>query len=368
VPDALPHQPIKLNMLVPYSAARSTESLNAATVVLLRPDLAVERVEAPSEANIRQVANIPAYIRELNGDLGATADVFLMEGDTVLDTAFAVSVPAHASMAVVFSTVFQTAGTHALKVVVTNVSPGDYDLSNNEGAASVDIVVPPLESVYYYLNYSWSQFDYHSQSSNPYSISVYDNAGKEESLDQTLSIPVGLEFPINSIRIQVRSDGSTNPVVDLALANIAATYSYDYGCARYDYGFVDAGNGFYVEISSYSGACAGTGYTNARVSHYAADYVTFSAYHDLIYGTDSEATYVTKSGSFIESSQQIDTTFIVSDEAGSFGGNSSTLLYAYPYDNSWDYSYDYGNGYFEHYEGHDRRTQVYGGSSGVTTP
>jgi hypothetical protein len=179
---------------------------------------------------------------------------------------------------------------------------------------------------------------------------------------------VGLEFPINSIQVQVRADGSVSPIIDLALANITSTYSYDYGCARYDYGFVDAGNGFYVEISSYSGACAGTGSTSARVSHYATDYVTFSSYHDLIYGTDSETTYVNKSGSFIDGSQQITTTFIVSDEAGSFGGNSSTVLSGYPYDYSWDYSYDYGNGYIEHYEGHDQATQVYGYSSGVTTP
>jgi hypothetical protein len=358
-------QRVRAQMVVPSS--QSSYVLHGEAVVLLRPDLAVERIDLPSQANIRQVVNIPAYLRELNGDLGATADVFLMEGDTVLDVANNVTVPPLVSVAVVFAAIIREAGPHSLRVVINNVNPGDYDLSNNAGAASLEVVVPALQTADYSMYYNWTEHDYFHEYSNPHYINSYSEVGKYESFNQALFFPVGLRFPIGSVSFKASSDSV--PKVDVEIVDIEATYTYDDGCFRYDYAFRELGDNLYLDLYSYSGPCNGDGVTYAYLNRYAADVVVFSAYHDLLTGEQSEYTSENRYGAFLDATSRIDTRMIVTGDAGAFGGNASLMdLFAYPFDIEWDYLYDYGDGWFDRYRGHDRGTQVYGFSYGQTTP
>ena len=146
------------------------------------------------------------------------------------------------------------------------------------------------------------------------------------------------------------------------------TYSYEYGCVSYRTGFQDLGDGYYVQADSYSGPCYGTGFSYVYLSKYAADYVVFSSYHDLVYGTVSEYRFENHVGTYVNVANRLDTRFIVGTDVGVFGGSLSlTELFTYPYDYVWDYEVDYG-GYLVQFEGHQHYNQIYGSVFGQTTP
>ncbi len=78
-------QNAKAKMTVKDSSGRIQVVYQEARV-LFRPDLALADVAAPAQANVRQIVNISASVRELKGDLGASANVYLLDGETVIDT------------------------------------------------------------------------------------------------------------------------------------------------------------------------------------------------------------------------------------------------------------------------------------------
>src|SRR5262249_52328103 len=152
--------------------------------------------------------------------------------------------------------------------------------------------------------------------------------------------PISLDFPIGSVQFAARVDGT--PAVNLDTLDIELNYSYDDSCVHYQNGYRDLGDGYNLYIDSYGGPCYGSGITYVTINKYAADYVIYSYYHDEIYGTTYESTYENHFGTFLNVQSQIETRFVISSSAGAFGGDGSTSsLYTYPYDYSWDYVIDY---------------------------
>jgi hypothetical protein len=113
--------------------------LRAQTLVLLRPDLVVASLTAPAQTLASRPADVTAQIRELNGEVGATATVALAWGPSVLATR-TISVLPGGVVAVTFPAITPASPAHVeLTARVVDVVPGETDVGNNERTAIVDV-------------------------------------------------------------------------------------------------------------------------------------------------------------------------------------------------------------------------------------
>jgi gamma-glutamyltranspeptidase / glutathione hydrolase len=113
-------------------------SAEATTEVLLRPDLTVTNVSAPTDVVRRQQLAVTATVTELAGDSGASATAMLLDGTQVLASQPVTSV-AGGSTAISFATALGQAGRHDLQVVVSDAVPAEANVSNDQAARPVDV-------------------------------------------------------------------------------------------------------------------------------------------------------------------------------------------------------------------------------------
>ena len=139
--DMVYRQPVKAKVAVQNVEKSNTELLRNITEVLWRPDLAVSTVLAPEENTVDEPFDVVATINELNKDLGATADVVLYNDGVELMRMPAASVVTEGPTVVKFEGVsLAETGVHTLTVAIENVTPGDFDASNNSLDINVTIV------------------------------------------------------------------------------------------------------------------------------------------------------------------------------------------------------------------------------------
>src|SRR5262249_14354636 len=99
---------------VKVAGSHRTQVLSATTVALDRPDLKIARVNAPAAVQIGQIANIDVVIQEIRGYRGATFNVRILEGGTVLDTVVGARIDPMGTTTAAFAVRFATPGIHAL--------------------------------------------------------------------------------------------------------------------------------------------------------------------------------------------------------------------------------------------------------------
>jgi len=361
-------QNVKAQVSVKDSASTATEILVQQGRVLFRPDLAVDNVNVPAQVNTHQIVNIFASVKELKGDLGAKANVYLKEGNNVLDVINNLSMAPLGSVGIVFSTIFQTKGTHQLKIVVGDVSPGDYDLSNNEQTFNIEVVQPPLVPVFYCASYNHYEQDYQYVIENPYWISTYHDQYTNEYTSQSLYIPASFNSPLANVTLKIYGDGVLQD--DLGAPNIPLFVYYSDSCYTYQSGSQYLGDETYFYIQTYQD-CYGNQNSYASFSKYAYNEVIFSSYYDKYWQTTSTSSYSNGYGTFLNAVNAVQTRFVVTGDAGAFGGNGTVgSLYTYPFDYLFDYyEYDYTDGlYDEHVTGSNRGKSVYGNNCDITTP
>ncbi|HVG44400.1 MAG TPA: hypothetical protein VM890_06695 [Longimicrobium sp.] len=117
---------------------RRTDVVTATAAVYLRPDLRV-RLEAPQQVRAGFPVNLVATVSEGNGDMGARADCVLYVDGVEVDRASGIWVDAGGAVTCAFTYVFPSAGTRRVRVEAANVSPGDFDLTNNAAEATVQV-------------------------------------------------------------------------------------------------------------------------------------------------------------------------------------------------------------------------------------
>jgi len=317
---------------------------------------------------VYQIVNITASLKELQGDLGATASVFLLDGDTQIDAIYGISVPKLGDFGVAFAARFTSPGIHHLKIAVRDVNPGDFDSSNNEAAFDMNIVVPPLVAVYYNIYYNYYDQDYQVLEESPYWLNSYSQQYTNEYLYQTLYIPATLQFPLNRVTLSVATDGVNRKNVDIS--NIAADSSYFDGCTTSYYASRDVGDDVFLYVQSYQD-CYGGQQSYASFSRYEYTQIYYSTNFDKVWGTGSgySGSYMSGSGIVWNVQSSIATRFVV--EAGAaFGGNGLINVYPYTYNYPFDYYYyDYQDGlYDDHVTGHSAGTSTYGNLYDLTTP
>jgi len=121
---------------------RRTGVVTIAARANLRPDLAATSVEGPAEAFVGTSAVFTGYISEINTDLAATTDcVFYVNGD-VSAGAEGVWVGEGDEVTCIMEYLFDEIGTYTIDFAAENVTPGDYDLSNNSTSTTIEIVNP----------------------------------------------------------------------------------------------------------------------------------------------------------------------------------------------------------------------------------
>jgi hypothetical protein len=117
-----------------------TDVVEATVPVLLRPDLRVFMFGQPTLVRDGSPLALTAYVFEANGQVGARADCALYVDGVAEDRAAGIWVDAGGFVTCAFNHTFSGAGRHQVEVRVENVSPRDYDATNNHGTVAVEVV------------------------------------------------------------------------------------------------------------------------------------------------------------------------------------------------------------------------------------
>jgi hypothetical protein len=291
-----------------------TDVVTVVETVKLRPDLKAASLVAPARSAVNTIVNISAVVRELNGDVGARADLVLYVDGVEADRADGVWVDANGTVSAAFAHTFASEGVKQLAVKVERVTPGDYDAANNAAAASVEIVSPAVKLSHsfsvsdgtttsrYVSDYAYNIHDGTTSSSDTSSY-TYNNRSRSQNVHfYGWSYRASLKFPVDA-SISELSDGAS--VVSANFPGIAADYSYesDYGTYRYSSSYAyrqDYATGYYFYINSYSVRDADPtyNYDNTQVvySRHAGDVTYHSAstyryYYSYQGGTPYESSY-----------------------------------------------------------------------------
>jgi hypothetical protein len=128
---------VEADVLVQSGEPERTFVVRGFTKTLLRPDLVVTGLTAPKQSLVGAPVTVTAVIEELNGDVGATANVGL---SAVPGSAEPVEVPRGGEVTVTFENVaFGTAVPVDLKVEVKGAAPLETDDTNNARSARIDV-------------------------------------------------------------------------------------------------------------------------------------------------------------------------------------------------------------------------------------
>jgi len=135
VPDLARHRQLQF---LAHVKAGDQNNVEAATQVLLRPDLAVVNVSAPTDLVRRQQFSVTATVAEIAGDSGASATATLIDGGTQLASK-PVTVAAGGTTTISFDAVIGDAGGHQLRIVVSGSVPSEANVSNDEAVTRIDV-------------------------------------------------------------------------------------------------------------------------------------------------------------------------------------------------------------------------------------
>lgn len=213
------------NVLVPNASGKNgrTGVVTISERINLRPDLAVTAIQGPPTAVRNSGVSFTGFVSELNGDLSATANcVFYVDGQEAARSN-GIWVGEGDEVTCLMHHVFDAIGTHTVTLAVEDVSPGDWDLSNNTFSTTIEIVaiyqfrgsLSVSEDHYErYQNYSMSYTDsgsgwyttrtYHYNTNN---LRVSVRAQLYGWSSQVLSVPV-------RVTMQQRSNGVVHDALD----------------------------------------------------------------------------------------------------------------------------------------------------------
>ncbi len=262
---------------------------------------------------------------------------------------------------VVLAASFSQVGTHSLRLVIGDVTPGDYDNSNNEHSFDVEVVQPALQAASYCMDYYRNEYEYEAVADNPYWISTYRQRSAYEYLNETLVIPVEMQSPVGRIAMQMWVDEVERD--NFEALNTPLFVYYEDGCYRYSSGSTFVGNNAYVYIQT-SRDCSGFEQSYVQFQKYADTYVYFSSYYDKVWGTGSQDSFSGGVGTFLNATSSVETRFLVESGEGAFGGEGGiNSLFVSPFHNEWDF-FDLDT----HYTGFERGVYVFGSHCDITTP
>ncbi|MES1165503.1 MAG: hypothetical protein ABUR63_07095 [Verrucomicrobiota bacterium] len=197
---------------------RGNDHVSVDDAVQYRPDLAVAHIDVPASATMGLPMSLAATVREMMGDLGATADCILSADGAVVDQVSGIWVDAGGVVTCHFTATFTTPGQHQLHVDVANVRPGDYDMSNNGADATVTMAPQFMFSASAYdATYSGSNVTQVLDAGGNVLYQENDTfGGSLQSATINGSWGTPLTFPLASVSAMATSGGTTWSVINLA--------------------------------------------------------------------------------------------------------------------------------------------------------
>jgi hypothetical protein len=135
-------QPFQVQANIRAIDGRRTDVVVVTASVRKRPDLTVSDLSVPPTASTGVPTQVVATISELNGHVGARADCVLYVDDVEADRANGIWVDGGDRVSCAFAHTFSSAGDKRLRVAVSNVQPGDWDLANNSATATTQVLNP----------------------------------------------------------------------------------------------------------------------------------------------------------------------------------------------------------------------------------
>ena len=286
-----------------------TDVVTVVETVKLRPDLSASSLVAPGKAIVNTNVMFSVVVRELNGDVGAKANVVLYVDGKEVDRANNIWVDANGTVSAAFTHTFTSEGVKQLEVKVERVAPGDYDPADNSVSGSIEIV-PPTVKLSYYASVADQNWDSHYTSDYEYSyndgalktieaaIDTYGNKGHTQDVSfYGWSNVTALSFPLDA-SITELNDGVAVHSANFAGVNADSSYESEYGSYKYTANSLyrqDPTTGYYLELSSYSVSDPEQGYNTKFVQvsysrhagdvtyHSSANYRYYYAYQGEVY-------------------------------------------------------------------------------------
>lgn len=354
------YQPVQAHLQIQNDQTGNTKVITTKGIVMFLPDLSVTNVSHPETVPVGTVANVVASIAELNGDLGASANVKLLKDGIVIDEVVAVSVGKGETVSAMFAVEMTEVGTNNFAVQIVGVSPRDYDDGNNAADFTIEVTAGvqavPYDMYYYSYGYDYQYvydypwyYGYHEDYKYGYSYHYFYN---------TIYPQDALQFPVEA-EIALRVDGQDHVSYDVT--GLQPYHSYSSGCYSTASASKWLGGNDYLYVYSYDN-CGNT-YSYAQV--YSSSYRNYYSYSYTYYwGTQYSYSYDYGYGTLMRANNTVDASFVVRSANGqAYGGDSSTSVSGY------DYGYEYSNcySYYCYWQKYDY-WNTSGWSSGVTVP
>jgi hypothetical protein len=229
--------------------------LEAWTRVRLRPDLKISSIQAPDTQYVNVPFSVEVFIKEINKQTAATCDVSLYREGSLIHTTTSVAVAAGGNASVVFAGLtYSSVGVQDYSVVISNVSPGEYDSKNNKRKFSITFSNPAAQSNYYFqYNKQADLYDEHyvTVSNGQHILDNHFEDNSESFIYQTSvdNPPITVSTPVSAAFIIIRSD---NSVIQNSFADLPLSYG-DADSSIYQ--VMDTLNNISLTIRKYGNTC-----------------------------------------------------------------------------------------------------------------
>jgi hypothetical protein len=256
--------------------------------VLYRPDLAVQSLQYPTMVRPNEVVTFQVVVAEGMRDVGAHTDLQLLVDGNQVDVAPQIWVDANSSVTCWLTYKFTSSGKHTVTVRAANVTPRDFDPSNNEMSGDILVSDP---AVIFYTASVVDFVDTQDSISDTYLSPSSTTPDQHAKTTQTMQIqnrmfsgwiPSAVKLPLARLVYSDSSDGSA--LSSLTYTNVAAADAAN-SCASGDPAFPvmntislfdDASNGS-LTVRVYSNPETGAGRTTVDMLFSYADATYVSA-------------------------------------------------------------------------------------------
>jgi hypothetical protein len=233
LPGAGPRTSVDIQTIVKGASGARAGVISVSNQVLLRPDLAVGSVRVPQTAAVGEPVQITAFVQELNGDLGARATCSLLVDGQTVDQATNIWVDANHGVSCSFLHAFASTGEKTITVVLENVAPRDYDLSNQQASRTLrvtDQLEPDSWTISAYENTSWMRSRSWSQRGEE-SVYANDYWRSESNLMMQRSFTT---LNMNNVQLRYSEKSGGRTIVDVDPAPLTRTPLQSFRqCSRY---------------------------------------------------------------------------------------------------------------------------------------
>jgi hypothetical protein len=265
-----------------FGKGKEALSFKLGVPVLYRPDLAVQSLQYATVVRPNTFVTFQAVIAERMRDVGAHTDCELLVDGTRVDVAPQMWVDANSAVSCLLTYKFPASGKHTVAVRAANVTPGDFDASNNQ--MSGDIVVDDPAQIFYTASVD-DVVDVMDSVTNTYASAASTTPDQRAQTTVTSqiqnrifsgSIPVPVKLPLARISYSDTSDGRS--LSSLNYTNVSTTESAT-SCASGDPAFpvlttitlFDAASNGQVILRVYQNPQTGAGKTTVDMTWSFAD-------------------------------------------------------------------------------------------------